>query len=56
MSHITIIIGSGSQEAASSSQSSAEGSVSYVPGHDMTWEEIGKEVEKIEKRITNLLE
>jgi len=50
MSHITIIIGSGLQEAATS-KSSVEESVTYIPGHDVTWEQIGKEVKKIEKKM-----
>lgn len=57
MSHITIIIGSGNSVAAVAGEKSiAEATVSYTPAHGMSWDEIGKEVEKIEKKIDGLLQ
>ena len=54
MSHITIIIGSGGGNIRS--EGTAETTVSYTPDHSMSWEEIGKEVERIEKKVDSILD
>lgn len=55
MSHITIIIGSG-RSAEAGEQDRVQAEVAYTPDHDMSWDDIGKEVAKIEKRIDSLLD